>query len=255
MADRNAHDDEGGMTLEDNTVRNLHQRLLEGRPAARSQLAEGFLGDVRRILARNFPSIQSQHSDWIDDAATDGIMVYLNNPAKYDPQQGKLLPFLVGIATNKLRARRDTELPPASDPTATGDEGDAGHIVFVSIDEDAEDGESVGNRLSDQNIDIERDVITLLEDTQFIQWLRPRLADPTDRAVAQLLLDRATSTEEYATAVHLDPTTLSAKDLAQRAYNHKERMKKRLRRLYDAYSEGREVRSYNRRERPTDQST
>ncbi len=250
MADRNVHADEGRVMIEDSKVRDLHQRLLEGRPAARSQLAEAFLGDVRRILARNFSSMQSQHSDWIDDAAADGIMVYLNNPAKYDPQQGKLLPYLVGIARNKLLARRNEELP-----TESEDDGEERRIVFVSIDEAGEAGESVGNHLSDQNIDIEREVITLLEDTQFIRWLRPHLADPNDQAVAQLLLDRATSTEEYATAVHLDPTALSAADLAQRAYNHKERMKKRLRRLYDAYREGRELRPYNRRGRPKDQST
>ena len=242
MADEHALADHDSRSIDDAAALELHERLLDGHPLAQERLAEAFLGRVTRVLARSFPTVQSQCPDWIVDAAIDGIMVYLDDPARFEPRRSRLLSYLVGIAKNKLRSRRQEEMSAIS-----GHSGREKRIFLVSIDRDEGGGESVGNTLADQNTDIERQVMALLEDAQFVRWLRPRLNNKEDWAVTQLLMDRATSTKEYAAAVHLDPATISAEDLARLAYDHKERVKKRLRRLRVAYKEGRELRSYKRR--------
>jgi len=71
--------------------------------------------------------------------------------------------------------------------------------------------------------------------------------DNADWAVVGLLMSNATQTEDYARALGLGGRGIESKELARRAYDHKERVKKRLNRLLSAQSKGQIVRSYTRR--------
>jgi hypothetical protein len=243
MADETTPAAEADGPSSKDTANHLHQRLLAGEPTAREHLARRCLGDVARILARTFPSLQARHPDWIDDAAVDAVMAYLQRPESYDPQKAKLLTYLVAIASNKLRERRRAALPPAAEDDGTR----LGRVISLEAATN-QAGESVGINLPDEKSDVEEEVLLLLDDAEFIAWLQPHVTEPEDWAVLDLLLEKRTDTSAYAAAVHLDATAMSAHELAGRAYAHKERLKKRLRRLYTAYKEGRTVRSYTRRD-------
>ncbi len=226
----------------------LHQQLLDGHPTARARVAEAYLDPVSRILATLYPHANSRNPELIGDAAIDGVMVYLNRPGGYDPQQARLLTYLVGISRNKLRTLLGKEMH------MVGATDEVNRVRLVSIESTNDRGESVGNRPSEQNSEVETETIAHQEDSRFMEWLRPRFTNAADLAVVELILTRNTSTTAYAAALHLDPQSLSAQDLANQAYNHKERVKKRLRRLYRAYKEGRELRPYKWR-RPMEPSS
>jgi hypothetical protein len=215
--------------------------VLTRQPSAQAEAWEHFLGPVRRILAWRYHDVQRQHPDWIDEAAADGIAGYIGNPNTYDPEKSPLLSFLVMAAARDLWTRLRKELGPAVEDEA----GEKRWVHFVSIDDDED--ENVGKHLVDRNTNIEEQVMSMLADNAVVGWLKDRITDPDDWAVVQLLMHGATRTEEYVAAVGLDASGLDPKELAHRASDHKERVKKRLRRLIRAYREGRDVRAYNRR--------
>jgi hypothetical protein len=145
-----------------------------------------------------------------------------------------------------MAARADllTRLRKEFGPAAPRKESQRRQIHLVSIDE--EDDENVGNVLVDQNTDVGEEVITGLVDEEFVQWLRAHIPDPADWAVVELLIQGDTGTGAYVAAVGLDPRSMTPQALARRAYDHKERVKKRIRRLVQARREGRDVRRYTR---------
>lgn len=217
----------------------LHWRCLEGEPTAQAQLYEMFAGQMRRILAVRLPAVQARHPDWIDDAVVDGLTDYLVNTGRYDPAKRSLLGYLVMLAAGDLLNRRDQEVRKGWE----GRDDEGGNFRIVRL-VDA-DGESVGTDLVDRNVDVEAQVIQgLLEDGDFVYVLRRSIADDDDWKVLRLLADGATKTEDYIEALGLD---VPAREVARRAYDHKERVRKRARRCWEAYSDGRQVRQYNRR--------
>jgi hypothetical protein len=220
----------------------LHRQCLEGEPTAQARLYELFAAQVCRILATRFPVLQANHPDWVEDAVADGLTDYLVHPTRYDPDKRSLLGYLVMLAEGDLRNRRNRE-------TRQGWEGrgDAeGNFHFVSLDE--EDDESVGMRYPDRNVDVEAEVLSALEeDGDFVSVLRRSIRDDDDWKVLQLLADGATGTADYVAALGLDVPADEMPDMAKHSYDHKERIRKRARRCWEAYKDGRQVRQYGHR--------
>ena len=231
---------------EDAQAASLHRRLIDGQRTAQAEVAEAFLGPVRRILASRHSDVQRLHPDWIDDAATDALMAYIRHPQIYNPAKRRLLGFLVMAAQRDLYTRLRQE----QGPQVSAEDGEGRRVHLVSIDTAPD--ESIGMQLADENTDVEGQVLTMLADNRFTRWLHEHITEPADWAVVRLLMDGATRTEEYGEAVGLDATSIGPKALARIAYDHKERVKKRVQRLIKAYREGRKVRTYKRRGgRPT----
>jgi hypothetical protein len=239
-ADRSAADENQAKSLQ------LHRRCLEGEPTAQAQLYELFAGQVCRILASGFATLQASHPDWIDDAVADGLTDYLVHPARYDPDRKSLLGYLVMLAEGDLRNRRDREWRQGWE--GRGEDEGSSRIIRLGD----EDDESVGKHLHDRNVDVEAQVLSaLLEDGDFAYVLRRSITDDDDWKVLQLLADGATSTEHYVAALGLDVPAGKMREVAKRASDHKERVRKRARRCWEAYSDGRQVRQYKRRTRGT----
>lgn len=245
---RGASADSGAAAL-DKQGRELHHRLVEGDPTAQSQIAETFLAPVRRILASRFSDVQREHPDWIDDATVDAIMAYVRKPSSYDPSKIPLLGFLAMAARADLLTRLRKEFG----RTVPREETQRRRIRLIGGNEG--DDESVGNDLEDQNTDVAGEVVGALADGEFIEWLRGHISEPGDWAVVELLVQGDTGTDAYIEALGLEPRGMEPQALARRAYDHKERVKKRIRRLVQARREGREVRRYNRRDLPPSEPT
>lgn len=220
----------------------LHGQCLEGEPVAQARLYELLAPQVCRILATKFPALQANHPGWIEDAVADGMTDYLVHPARYDPDKRSLLGYLVMLAEGDLRNRRDREIRQGWESRSDAE----ANLRIVSLDE--ADDESVGMQLPDRNVDVEAEVLSALEeDGDFAYVLRQSIPDDDDWRVLQLLADGATGTQDYAAALGLDVPPHKMADVAERAYAHKERVRKRARRCWEAYKSGRRIRSYRHR--------
>jgi RNA polymerase sigma-70 factor (ECF subfamily) len=102
----------------------IHSSLLSGDPTAPARAAEKLLLPLLDQLRAKHPNLRDD--EILTDGAIDTILWYVNNPARYDPGKGALLPFLAMCAhrdvlntLNRRRRRRAREFP--TDPVELSD--------------------------------------------------------------------------------------------------------------------------------------
>ena len=205
---------------QDTHAHELHQRLVEGDPLAPSELVEAFSEElVRRVRAR----AQITNDDFIVyDAVTDALLVYAQQPTKYNPAKSGLLTYLsmsaYGDYLNMLareRRRDKREVP----------------LEYV------EHRLSVGNNLIEDlliedvlDTVMEREgILTPEERIRLLQQVSERFPDPQDRQLLNLLLLGERKTAAYSAILGiLDSDKNEQRRIVKR---HKDRLSKRLKRL------------------------
>ncbi len=198
------------MTLDHEAELDLHQRLLDGDPAAPDECARAYLWEVHGALARRYPG--PRHADLVEEAAHTALVDYVKRPATYNPGKGlSLLRYLImsaeGDFKNALRKEQR-------------------HTVRAVPLEDVEHALDDGNKgQGDDGIDLPRGV-----SERALDELWREITDPIEREVLRMMyVDGVREYEAYARTMrldHLDPVARR-----RQIKRMKDRLEKRVRRL------------------------
>jgi RNA polymerase sigma-70 factor, ECF subfamily len=184
----------------------FHQRLLNNDPIAPAQLAESVLQPLIEKLRRKYPGLADQQM--ADDAATDAILNYVKEPAKYDPTKKALFGYLF------MSANRDLLNYLAKKKRLTKKE--------ISL-------ESVEDAVSDGNYSREREpVINQDEKKEFLENVEKIVNEPVDKAMVKLMFKGEKSTEVFAKLLEIE--NLSIEKQRHEVKRHKDRLMKKLER-------------------------
>ncbi|GBD14702.1 hypothetical protein HRbin25_00583 [bacterium HR25] len=188
----------------------LHRRLLAADPTAPSEVFHHFHGPLTRRLRARFPQADE---DTVHDAVVEAIMSYVKNPSRFDPGRSSLLTYLTMVARGDLlnalakEARRQRRLVSLESVAQGGQPGN----IMVDAPGDGPEGS--------------------LEASRSLRYLLEHLPDPTDRQVLGLMLRGERRTEPYARVLGLGDLSLPQQRAAVK--RHKDRLKKRMRRLLE----------------------
>ncbi len=182
----------------------IHEGIRRGDPTAPAELAENALGALCACLKFWFRRVRDR--DWIDDAASEAIMSYLDRPAQYDPLKMGLLRYLAMAATANLRnifaqARRRENR----------------ERQYFSVE--------LRHRAGNKHIGDNEWQSQLRRVAVFLGALFER---PLDRELAALMVDGKRSTEKYATILGI--ADLPATEQHEIVKRHKDRIHNVLRR-------------------------
>ena len=96
-----------GMMAEQ-TLADLHARLLSGDLRAASRIVEHALERMVRSVAAAVPKLHDRHD--VEEACQDALLGYLADPTRYDPTRSNLLTYLIrrarSVAMTVARAER-----------------------------------------------------------------------------------------------------------------------------------------------------
>lgn len=195
--------------------RQLHQHLLDGDPTASARVAEAYLAPVFERLCRRHREVRDEAL--LYDAATDAVLDYTEHPTRYDPEKLPLLSYLAMAANGDLLNAIARE------------QRRAGRVVSLHA---VVDDDPARNRYQEPGVEDEIDLDRLTADParrELAERLRREVPDPRDRQLVALLLDGVRRTEPYAAILGI--TVLEPAEQRTIANRHKDRLKKRLRRL------------------------
>ena len=205
-------------------IRGLHQRLVEGDPLAPSELVESFMGElVNRLSGRLRKTVDDV---LVQDAVTDALLAYVQEPTKYDPTKSRLLSYLSMsaygdylnmVAREQRRTRRQVPIENVEQRLEAGN-------YWV---EDVE--ETVLRKLG---------TLTDEERSQIRMTIIEQFPDPQDRKLLSLLLDGERNTAAYSTVLGIQESDpVEQRRIVKR---NKDRLTKRLERLRDKLGDGNE---------------
>jgi RNA polymerase sigma factor (sigma-70 family) len=185
----------------------LHRRLLAGDPTASSEVVHTYLNPVIHALQRQYPAVKDETI--FIDKVTDAIFQYVQSPATFDPRRASLSTYLIMVAKGDLlnaleRERRRTRR----------------HVPLEKVEVSGLSGNTVGRPEA-----IEDEI----EGAELMRAVLQHFPDPRDRELLQLILDGERETRAY-----VDVLGIADCDLAEQqtiVKQHKDRIKKRLRRL------------------------
>ena len=193
----------------------LHRRLLEGDPVAPSELVESYM---RRLVKRVCARAQVPEDDFrAQDAVTDTLLEYAQQPTKYCPAKSSLLTYLAMsayrdllnmMATEQRRSNREFSLEVVEHRSLDGN----------NLIESAEDTVLVGEGI-------------LTPEERVLLWQRvsEQFPVPTDRQLLSLILNGERRTTVYSAVLGIQD---SDHDEQRRVVKrHKDRLTKRLVRL------------------------
>ena len=205
-------------------IRGLHQRLVEADPLAPSELVETLMVElVRRLSGRVRKTVDDI---LVQDAVTDALLAYVQEPTKYDPTKSGLLSYLSMsaygdylnmVAREQRRAKRQVPIENVEQRLEAGN-------YWV---EDVE--ETVLRNLGTLN-DEERSQIRIKIIEQF--------PHPRDRQLLSLLLDGERKTAAYSTVLGIQESDPA--EQRRIVKRNKDRLTKRLERLGDKLGDGNE---------------
>lgn len=192
----------------------IHQRLLEGDPVAAAEIAELLLPLLVPYLKQKFASIDDPHL--VEDASHQALMGYILNPNRYDPTKSNLLTYIRLVAYRDLLNLVNSEKR---------------HRNVISIGEyvadDAQQSEYT-IEIADE-YELEADVIArVITDQRLRSWI----PDETDLRVIFLMMENVRETEAY--VVLLGLTHLPVSEQEKIVKQHKDRLKKLLRRRWQS---------------------
>jgi RNA polymerase sigma factor (sigma-70 family) len=190
----------------------------------------------QRLLARNDPLIWDQHATWlytilvqdlrrrvhqgtdpalVETAVGEAFLNYCAKPERYNPQLISLRSFLLMEAEHDLRnalarERRRKQY----------------QVSLASLYETDEEKDI---------IDESQDLDAQIQSEELREYILSAFADPVDRSIVELILDRVRSLEPYVNLLGLDglPRSEQAKQVKRR----KDRIKWHLRRIGEQFDE------------------
>jgi RNA polymerase sigma-70 factor (ECF subfamily) len=87
----------------------LHERVLAGDPVAPVDVFQGLMDPLAAVLRHDLPCTE----DEAYDSGVDAVLAYLEEPARYDRNKGRLGTYLMDIAkkraVDRLRSRQAAE--------------------------------------------------------------------------------------------------------------------------------------------------
>lgn len=187
-------------------LNDIHARVLAGSRSATLDLFREALGPIKVFLRRKFRSLPDEQAY---DLATDAIVAYSTDPARFDPGKSSLWSYLCRIAmrdASDLLRRREVEAA-----FIKGVEDDV--EFWTSRAKDTFRGEDA------------------IDARQIMKLHGGRLVtNETEAKVLMLILHEEKRTDAFAEALGLAPGTPDTKEIVKQA---KDRMLLRLKRLRD----------------------
>jgi len=192
--------------------RALHDRLLEGDPAASAELFDWFLTPLIEELSRfrQDRALHERDTSLIWDAVTDALFKYVEAPQKYNPEAATLRYYLrmsaEGDLKNRIAQRARKEAPKES--------------LDVHVE--------LGREPRNSQVDDVPEGVQHLIDEDLWQRIETIIPDPQDQAVVRLLLDGERDTEAFAQILNLKALSIEAQ--RQEVKRVKDRLKAKLKR-------------------------
>ncbi|HXG36822.1 MAG TPA: sigma factor [Dehalococcoidia bacterium] len=185
----------------------VHQRLLQGDPTAPAEVIIAYLEPLIRRLRRRFPDVADETI--IHDAATDALFQYVQSPGRFDPTKSSLTSYLTmaargdvlnALARERRRATRQVPLETVAEAA----------LARNTLQESEDSSESMAA-------------------SPLLQVILQEVSDPADRELLKMILTGERKTAPYARALGItDQSEAEQRKIVKR---HKDRLKKRLRRL------------------------
>lgn len=185
----------------------VHQRLLQGDPTAPSEVILAYLEPLIRRLRRRFPDVADETI--IHDAATDALFQYVQSPGRFDPTKSSLSSYLTmaargdvlnALARERRRATRQVPLETVAEAA----------LARNTLQESEDSNDSMAA-------------------SPLMQVILQEVSDPADRELLKMILTGERKTAPYARALGItDQSETEQRKIVKR---HKDRLKKRLRRL------------------------
>ena len=206
-----------GAHSRDEHILELHQRLVEADPLAPSELVETLMVElVKRLSGRVRKTLDDI---LVQDAVTDALLAYVQEPTKYDPAKSGLVSYLSMsaygdylnmVAREQRRVKRQVPIEIVEQRL------EAGNYWIEDVEE------TVLRNLGTLN-DEERSQIQMKIIEQF--------PDPRDRQLLRLLLDGERKTAAYSTVLGIQESDPA--EQRRIVKRNKDRLTKRLERLRD----------------------
>lgn len=183
----------------------LHNRLISGDPTASAEIADTYLPRLFRKLRGAFQRLRDE--TYIQDAAIDAVMDYIQHPAKYDPEKSSLITYLFMSARGDLLNALDKSKRIS--------------IRTVALDSDS-------RNIVDRTISPASGLIQDVEWKTMKQKAYKIIKDPNDRRLVDLIAEGERTTASYVEILGLN--TLGSKEQRQIVKRHKDRLNKLLQR-------------------------
>ena len=188
----------------------LYRRLCSGDPTAPAEFVEYWLDPLFRRLRRAYPHVDE---DLVVDAVTDAILALIRHPSSYDPRRGSLGSYLW------MSARGDLNNALERQNRQRGREGPTDPVELLA---------------HERNFRMQESIEEPAVETAGGQLLAT-VVDPVDRQVLALMLHGERRTEAYAEVLRI--TDLPPAEQRRIVKRHKDRIRKRLRRLLRQHGE------------------
>jgi RNA polymerase sigma-70 factor (ECF subfamily) len=190
----------------------IHERLLAGDRVASAELVDAVYEPLVERLQRAFPKVRDPAL--IRDAVTDALMAYIEIPGSYEPSRRDLLGYL------EMAARGDL-----LNALARTRRRDQREIPVANVELQALDGNSSLNMSAGHHESKTADTEGVVNLQAAVDTLFP---EARDRELAALVVAGERSTRRFAEVLSL--THLAPDEQRRVVKQHKDRIKKRLRR-------------------------
>jgi RNA polymerase sigma-70 factor (ECF subfamily) len=181
--------------------RALHQRLLAGDPVAPVDVFQAMMGPMIAALRGDLGCTE----DEAHDSAIDGLLVYLDQPGRYDPARARLSTYVMDISKKKAIDRLRSRI------AAEHREGAYAGVVELQA--------------TNPNDMME----VTIEARELWQMVEKTVEDETDRRLLKLVLSGERTTEAFAQLLGISHLTLL--DQRRVVKQHRDRLMKVLERL------------------------
>lgn len=185
----------------------VHQRLLQGDPTAPSEVIVAYLEPLTRRLRRRFPDVKDETI--IHDAVTDALFQYVQSPERYNPTKSSLSSYLTMAARGDLLNALARERRHA-----------ARQVPLETVAEAA---------LARNTLQESEDSSESMAASPLLQVILQEVSDPVDHELLEMMLTGERKTAPYARVLGI--TDRSETEQRKIVKRHKDRLKKRLRRL------------------------
>jgi RNA polymerase sigma-70 factor (ECF subfamily) len=179
----------------------LHERLLAGDPVAPVDVYQGFMDPISDALQRDLRCTE----DDAHDSGVDAILGYLEAPARYDREKGRLSTYLMDIAKKRVIDRIRSR-------TASGRRDD-GYAAVVEL----------------HSANPKEVMEAQVEAKELWQKVEAEVPDERDREAVKLILAGERSTDALAAALGLP--ALTPLEVRRQVKQHRDRLLKVLERL------------------------
>lgn len=194
--------------------RALHLQIVQKDDLAFARLCDELLESVFEKLCRFYPQLAATDESLVMDVVTDSFLNYFRDPLRFDPERQGLEKFLLMDAEGDLR-------------NALEKIKRFQKKLHQPVELDAKNG----NREIEDGTDPFRELVAKENRTEVEDRLNSLFDNPTDRAMAQLMLDGERRSSEYAKLLGLAQSDEEA--VRREVKRNKDRIDKIIRRKWN----------------------